>query len=159
MGEELSTLSIPSPWGAPPPPRMAVRIFRPMVRRLAHGEGEIPCTLQNDSLNAFEAVRYSGRFRIYLRRWWGEGCTRRSGVLIPEMVGGQLNSHNLQNRPQVVTIRSEFEDSWKILNHVLVNVFMHHKGTKICYNITNPLLWPSTINLIPAPAPCNVIWR
>lgn len=64
MGEELSTLSIPSPWGAPPPPRMAVRIFSPMVRRLAHGEGEIPCTLQNYSLNEFEAMRSSGRSRL-----------------------------------------------------------------------------------------------
>lgn len=60
MGEELSTLSIPSPWGAPPPPRMAVRIFSPMVRRLAHGEGEIPCTLQNYSLNEFEAMKSRG---------------------------------------------------------------------------------------------------
>jgi hypothetical protein len=39
-GEELSTLSIPSP--PAPPPRIAVKIFRPTARILAQGEGLIP---------------------------------------------------------------------------------------------------------------------
>lgn len=39
MGDEpLSTLSMPSLDA--PPPRMAVKIFRPMERRLAQGEGD-----------------------------------------------------------------------------------------------------------------------
>lgn len=41
-GEELSTLSIPSP-PAPPPPRMADKIFRPIARILAQGDVETPC--------------------------------------------------------------------------------------------------------------------
>lgn len=41
MGEELSTLSIPSLVGTPPP-RKAVKIFSPIDSRLAQGEVASP---------------------------------------------------------------------------------------------------------------------
>lgn len=37
MGEELSTLSIPSP-ATLPPPKNAVKIFKPTDNKLAHGD-------------------------------------------------------------------------------------------------------------------------
>uniref|UniRef100_A0A8D8M6T4 Uncharacterized protein n=1 Tax=Cacopsylla melanoneura TaxID=428564 RepID=A0A8D8M6T4_9HEMI len=49
IGDELSTLSIPS-LGAPPPPRKAVKIFNPMDSTLAQGEVVAPVVIVSDSI-------------------------------------------------------------------------------------------------------------
>lgn len=92
IGDELSTLSIPSPPPVAPPPKMAVKIFRPMVSRLAHGDGVIPYIVRQYVLLSYTLRCYSYLWVLYcirVDRTWS--VSRLSDLLGPCCPAG-LNS-------------------------------------------------------------------